>query len=153
MELGQSLTFIYIKDRLKERKAQTEPLKFLQQRDASWGRGLVPVIGRANRGSSHQLHAEKPMTWAPLPSLPPLPPGHLVAGEVWPKKQRIFALHTLGKLGTLNCMQSGCRNEWSSTRSILLQKTTTVWSVNDGFPETRRKPAAAGFWQVLEGVP
>jgi hypothetical protein len=78
------MTFIRIRDRLKDTKAQTE-CEILASKRCFLG-GLVPVIGRANRGRANDFSA------ATLDSATPA--GTLGSGEIWPKSREIFALHT-----------------------------------------------------------
>ena len=77
------------------------------------------------------------MTWAPLLSLAPLPPGHLVPGKFGQKAENFCSTY-LGTLGPwIACsryLHSGCRNEWFSTCSLLLlQKVTMVHTYTLGF--------------------
>ena len=104
------MTFIRIRDRLKDTKAQTESLKFLQQRDVFWG-GWYRWLGAQTAG--------EPMTLAPLLSIAPLPPGHLVPVKFGQKAEKFL-------LYILRYLHSGCRNEWFSTCSLLLLQKVTI---------------------------
>ena len=104
------MTFIRIRDRLKDTKAQTESLKFLHQRDVFWG-GWYRWLGAQTAG--------EPMTLAPLLSIAPLPPGHLVPVKFGQKAEKFL-------LYILRYLHSGCRNEWFSTCSLLLLQKVTI---------------------------
>ena len=104
------MTFIRIRDRLKDTKAQTESLKFLHQRDVFWG-GWYRWLGAQTAG--------EPMTLAPLLSIAPLPPGHLVPVKFGQKAEKFL-------LYILTYLHSGWRNEWFSTCSLLLLQKVTI---------------------------
>ena len=59
------------------------------------------------------------MTLAPLLSIAPLPPGHLVPVKFGQKAEKFL-------LYILRYLHSGCRNEWFSTCSLLLLQKVTI---------------------------
>ena len=132
------MTFIRIRDRLKDTKAQTESLKFLHQRDVFWG-GWYRWLGAQTAG--------EPMTLAPLLSIAPLPPGHLVPVKFGQKAEKFL-------LYILRYLHSGCRNEWFSTCSLLLLQKVTILLTSHTYTHWDFLPKflSLHYFTTLEGV-